>query len=284
MADRKEHSGRFERRGLVVLNISNPHSGHSDTRILIAKYLVDYRELDQLDLRIGKRSLLHDLARTHLAAPQNQIDLRGILGQITCLFNGRVSPSDDHQRLVAKSRKRSVAYRASTNTTIAKLLFARYPQIIRTRPRRKNHRAGLERSIFAGVQNHRLLGKIDADNIVGDHSGAEVRGLLTHQFHQLRTGNRMRMLLDRGVHVLTARVDGRVDELLELARWKPRIVFNLGRLSKLAHREASHDPILFGHGSLEKQWTKVRSRRIDRSRPACRSTPDDDAIFDVAHE
>ena len=92
------------------------------------------------------------------------------------------------------------------------------------------------------------------------------------------------MFLDRREHVLTTRIDRRVDELFEFAGWKAGVVFDLGGLGQLPHRKATHDPVLFGHGTLEKQRSQVSSCGVDSGRPTSRSTTDDDAVFDVAHK
>ncbi len=286
MADGEEHPCGIEIGFGSGLNMLDTDAGDPDAKVrVVPQHFIHDGVFDQLDFWVIERALLHDLGSSHFTSAQYEKDLRRVLGQIACLLDCRVTTPDDDQWTIAKTWERSIANSASADPFVAKLFFARKSEIVRAGTGGDDDRMRFKSSVICGMQSVRGPRKIDAGDIVGNHARPKVDRLLPHQFHQLRTGDSMGMLLDRRQCILSARlVEGGFQEDLELAGWKARIIFDFGGLRQLPHGKTSHDSIFFGHGPFEQKRLEICTRRIDGSRPARRPTADDDTIFDVAHE
>ncbi len=72
----------------------------------------------RLDLRVLQRALLHDLARTQLVAPVDDVHLAAVLGQEARLLHRRVAAADDRQRLAPEHGRGAVAHRARADPLV----------------------------------------------------------------------------------------------------------------------------------------------------------------------
>jgi hypothetical protein len=107
--------------------------------------------------------------------------------------------------------------------------------------------------------------------------------LLPHQFHQLGTGHCVSVFFDRRKHVLATRIDRGLKELLQFAGGEAGVVLDFRSLGQLPHGESPHDPVFLGHRTLEQEGFQVGSGCVNRGRPPGWATPDDDAVFGIAH-
>ena len=111
----------------------------------VAQHFVDAVVPNQLDLRILECPLGHDLRRPQFVAAMDHVDAAGEFRQIGGFFDGRIAAADDHQRLVAKPRQRSVANGARGDAPILVGVFRRQAQIVRPRAGGDDHALGFDR-------------------------------------------------------------------------------------------------------------------------------------------
>jgi len=116
MPDRDEHTDGLQRARLAGLHVFHAHAGQS--LLIIAENLVNNGIPHRRDLWIGQQSLGHHLRCAKLIATMNQIDRTGELGQVVSFLGGRVTATDDDQRLIAESRQRAIADGARRHTMI----------------------------------------------------------------------------------------------------------------------------------------------------------------------
>jgi hypothetical protein len=183
----------------------------------------------------------------------DQVKLAGEFGQVTALFGGAVTATDDHQRLVAKPRQGAVAHGAGRDTEILKLLLRLQPEVIGLRSRGDNEGVSLQcppRRIF----EHKWPAlEINADDVLGDDAGAgEVHGLLAHRHHQLWA----------------------FDAVREAGE-----VFDLGGQVQLPQWESAGKSVFFGNGTFVNDWLEIGTACIDRAGPRRWSRSDDNDSF-----
>ena len=125
--------------------------------------------------------------------------------------------------------------------------------------------------------------KINAFDVVGDHSSAEVQCLLLHQLYQLDSLDGVVglafLFVSFGDHrkiPVAVFVYGRFNKRTYVAKRKPRIVLDFCRKRELPKRD--HDVV---NGPFVDQRLEIGSSCIDCCRPPCRATSDDDCLFDA---
>ena len=63
----------------------------------------------------------------------DHVDRRGVLGEVSGLFDGRVAAADDDQRLVAEARQGTVADGTRADAAILERFFRRQAEVVRPR-------------------------------------------------------------------------------------------------------------------------------------------------------
>lgn len=93
------------------------------------------------------------------------------------LFGGRISTSNDGQRLVSKDRYGSVAYRTSRNSTLPISVFSREEQSLCRSSSGNDDRVGSHKVGFflftLGPVLEGSLSKVDSSDCLGDDLGTE---------------------------------------------------------------------------------------------------------------
>jgi hypothetical protein len=174
----------------------------------------------------------------------NQIHLAGERSQIGCFLNGRITTTDDDQRLIAKARQRSIADGTGTHAAIFELFFRWEAEVIGASARGDNHRLSFDRRPVTGLYFERFRRHIDVQYIVANHTRAEIDSLLLHQLHQFDTLNGiMRMpVFDVSSRsgrkiVVSLGIDCRLNKRADISGWKSWIVLDLGRVRQLSERD-----------------------------------------------
>ena len=104
-------------RVLVGLDVADAHA----LDLLVAEDVGDDGVPQELDLRVGERPVLHDLARPQCIATMDQGDLVGEAGEERRLLDGRVAAADDGDVLAAEEE--AVARCARRHTVTDQALF-----------------------------------------------------------------------------------------------------------------------------------------------------------------
>src|SRR6266508_313684 len=102
MSDCNEDAGSRHNSLLAGFQIAQAYPG--DARLRFSKNLLDSCIPDELDFRVLKSFVLHDLGRTQFVAPMNKINFRSVSSQKSRFFHGRVTAANYNQILVAKPR------------------------------------------------------------------------------------------------------------------------------------------------------------------------------------
>ena len=239
VADRDENARDREFPGGSVDGVAQQQARHR----VVADHVDDLAVPDELDLLVGERAVLHDLRRAQLVAAVDHVDLRGELGEEGRLLHGRVAAADDGDLLLAEEE--SVAGRAVRHAVARQALLADDADLAGRRPGGEHH--GMRLVHRAAAERHRLrpTGQVERGDVVVEHLGAELLGLLLHLRHEV------------GAH----------DALGEAGE-----VLHLGGVHQFA---AGFDR------ARDQQGLKVRARRVDRGGESRGAGADDDDLSHV---
>src|SRR5262245_5585870 len=173
VADRDEQAVDLEARLLPGLRVAQLERLDR----AVAHDVVDDGVPLELDLRVGERTLLHDLGGAQLVTPVHDRHLGRELREERGLLHGGVAAADDGERLVAVEEP--VAGRARGDTLAEQRLLRRQPEHPRRRPGGDDDRVGAV-LVVADPHTERALGQVDAIRVGGDVLRAEAGSLLPH--------------------------------------------------------------------------------------------------------
>ena len=149
----------------------------------VAEDLVDLGVEHEVELVVRLGAVDHDPRGAELVAPVDQVDVGGELRQEERLLERRVAAADDVDVLLAEERR--VTGRAGRDAAALVLLLRLDPEPARARAGGDDHgpRAVL---VVADPDPERLLGEVDAGDVVGHVLRAEPLGLAAEVGHHLR--------------------------------------------------------------------------------------------------
>lgn len=143
---------------------------------------------ENLDLGVGGQSLGHNGGSSQLVLSDNDVDLGAVLGEEEGLLSGRVSSSDNGERLVSENGDSTVTDSAGRDTLLPVLVLTGQRESLGRGTSGKNNgvgSVGLLVLIELGPVLEGSLGQIDLGDGLGDDLGAESDGLLSHVLHEL---------------------------------------------------------------------------------------------------
>ncbi len=226
---------------------------------------------EELDLRVRKRAVLHDLGGAQLLAPVDERHLVGEAGEEVGFLERGVAAADDGD--VVAAEEEAVAGRARGNAVTEERLLVRQPEHAGLGAGRDDDRAG-ELVVAADPDPLRVRGEIDLVDVGGDELGAEALGLLAELRHEVGADDAVgeaRVVLDVGrQHQLPAGLDTFDDERLQVG---PGGVDG-GRESRRARPDDDDVPRV--HGSYVRSWPEVVDqglRLLQQNPPAIRKIP-----------
>src|SRR5512133_2196045 len=158
-------------------------------RLPVAQDLLGDRAEDQLDLRVLRRALRHDLRRPQLIPSVDDVDLRRELGEEVGLLHRRVAAAD--HRHLGPLEEEAVARGAGRDAPTPVLLLRRQPEPPGRGAGRDDHGVGGPR-LVAGPELERAPGEVDAGDLLALEAGAEALGLLAHLLHEQRADDPVR--------------------------------------------------------------------------------------------
>ena len=218
-----------------VCGVAQPHALDLGS----AEDLLDDGVHVQLDLGVGERAVLHDLAAAELIATVEQVDLRREPRQEDRLFQGRVAAADDGDLLVAEEE--AVAGRAGADAAAAQPRLALEAQPQRRCAGRHDHRFRRGTPCRAPRAGTGRCEKSTRSTSTSTICGAEALRLGAELGHELRALDAVR---------------------------KARVVLDVARDHQLAARRRTGE-----HDGLE-----VGARGVDGGREPGRPGPDDDDL------
>ena len=168
-------------------------------RILGAMDVVERRIPDHFDLRVLEQPVLQNLLGAQAVAPVHQRDLGCEIGQEQRLLDRGIAATD-HQHLFAAIEE-AVAGGAGGHAVAAEFLLRRQIEPARLRAGGEDQRLGDIDLAGIAFDAERPPRQIDLVDVVGDHLGADMGGLLLHLLHEPRPLDHVgeaRIVLDVG--------------------------------------------------------------------------------------
>ena len=154
---------------------------------------------DHLDLRVLEQPVLQDLLGAQAVAPVHQRDLGGEIGQEQRFLDRGIAAAD-HQHFFAAIEE-AVAGGAGGHAIAAEFLLRRQIEPARLRAGGEDERLGDIDLAGIAFDAERPPRQIDLVDMVGDHLGADMGGLLLHLLHEPRALDHVgeaRIVLDVG--------------------------------------------------------------------------------------
>ena len=225
--------------------------------LLFSADLVEHAVPHDLDLGVAEQALLQDALGAEMVAAVNHGYLRGEVGEVECLLDGRIAAADDDHLLAPVEEP--VAGGAGGDTVALELLFRRHAEPLGLGAGGDDE--GITGVVAAAVafEAERAAGDIHLDDMVGDHARADMLGLRLHLFHQPGALDRV---LEAGI-ILDVRRDHELSAGFEAGN-QHRLQHGAGRIDRSGvagragaddHQTGVQGGILVGHENLQRRAT-----------------------------